>query len=80
MILEKNSQISSLKNIQQETIAPYYLEHNGVAKHDNHTIIEMARSMLYAKNMHLKFWLMQPCNDDLFCFHIMCLHIFLRGT
>ncbi len=47
------------KGIQQKTIALYCLEHNGVAKRDNCTIVEMARSVLYAKNLHLKFWL---CN------------------
>ncbi len=52
------------KGIQQETIAPYCLEHNGVVKCDNRTIVEMARSALYAKNLHLKFWLMQLCNDN----------------
>jgi hypothetical protein len=48
------------EGIQQETITPYCLEYNGVAEHDNRTIVEMARNMLYAKNMHLKFWLVQP--------------------
>jgi hypothetical protein len=52
------------KDIQQETIAIYCLEQNGITERDNHVIVKMAKSMLYAKNMHLKFWLVQPCNDN----------------
>ncbi|CAH9095067.1 unnamed protein product [Cuscuta epithymum] len=42
--------------IRREFTAPYTPEQNGVAERMNRTVVEMARSMLKAKNMPTKFW------------------------
>lgn len=42
--------------IQRELIAPRTPEQNGVAERKNRTVVEMARSMLKAKNLPNMFW------------------------
>ena len=44
------------QGIQHQLTIPYTPEQNGVAERANHTIVEKARSMLYARDMDLKFW------------------------
>jgi hypothetical protein len=44
------------KGIKQELTAAYTPEQNGVAERDNRTIMESVRSMIYAANVHLRFW------------------------
>jgi hypothetical protein len=43
-------------NVRQELTTSYTPEHNGAAERDNRTIVEAARSMLHASNIHTKFW------------------------
>jgi len=43
-------------NIKQELTTPYTPEQNGSSERDNRTIMEAARSMLYAANIHIRFW------------------------
>src|SRR4051812_3159672 len=42
--------------IQHQVTVPYTPEQNGVAERANRTIVESARSMLYAREMHLEYW------------------------
>jgi hypothetical protein len=42
--------------IQQQTIAPYTPQQNGVAERANRTIMECARSMIRAQGFDLEFW------------------------
>lgn len=42
--------------IEHEKSAPYTPEQNGRCERDNRTIVEMARSMLYAKNLDEELW------------------------
>ena len=42
--------------IKHELIVPYTPQQNGVAERKHQTIVEMARCMLHAKNLHYKFW------------------------
>lgn len=42
--------------IEHEKTAPYTPKQNGRCERDNRTIIEMTRSMLYAKNLDEKLW------------------------
>ena len=42
--------------IKHQLTVPYTPQQNGVAERKNRTIVEMARCMLHAKNMHYKFW------------------------
>ncbi|KAJ0080658.1 hypothetical protein Patl1_12136 [Pistacia atlantica] len=42
--------------IHRELTAPHTLEQNGVAERKNRTVVEMARSMLKAKNLPNNFW------------------------
>lgn len=42
--------------IQRELTTPYTPEENGVAERKNHTVVEMARSMLKAKRLSNQFW------------------------
>ncbi|CAH9099164.1 unnamed protein product [Cuscuta epithymum] len=44
------------QGIRREFTAPYTPEQNGVAERKNRTVVEMARSMLKAKDMPTKFW------------------------
>lgn len=44
------------RGIKRETTAPYTPEQNGRAERDNRTIIEGARTMLYAKGLPLNLW------------------------
>ena len=46
----------SQRGIKLETTAPYTPEQNGSAERDMRTIVESARSMLYAKNVPLYLW------------------------
>ena len=47
-----------LKNddMEKRTSAPYTPQQNGVAKRANHTIVEMARSILYVQCLGLGLW------------------------
>ncbi len=54
-----NSQFRSfLKDygIQHQVMAPYSLQQNGVAKQFNHTVVEMAHTMLHNANLSYLFW------------------------
>ncbi|KAJ4710707.1 Retrovirus-related Pol polyprotein from transposon TNT 1-94 [Melia azedarach] len=42
--------------IQHRLTVPYSLQQNGVCERKNRTLLEMARSMLYEKNLPKKFW------------------------
>lgn len=42
--------------IRRELTAPYTPEQNGVAERKNRTVVEMARSLLKAKNLPNQFW------------------------
>ena len=42
--------------IKHELTIPYTPQQNGVVERKHQTIVEMARCMLHAKNMHYKFW------------------------
>lgn len=42
--------------IEHQKTAPYTPEQNGRCERDNRTIVEMARSMLYAKNLDEELW------------------------
>lgn len=42
------------KGIRHEFTAPYIPEQNSVAEHDNRTVVESARSMLYDYSMPLQ--------------------------
>ena len=44
------------EGIEHEVIAPYTLQHNGIAERENRTILNMARNMLKTKNLPKKFW------------------------
>ncbi len=37
-------------------MAPYSLQQNGVAKQFNHTVVEMAHTMLHNANLSYLFW------------------------
>ena len=41
----------SKHDIVRQTSAPYTLQQNGVAKRANHTIVDLARCMLYAQGL-----------------------------
>lgn len=45
-----------IRGIQRECTAPYTPEQNGRAERDNRTIIESARTMLFAKDLPLSLW------------------------
>ncbi|GFS36167.1 retrovirus-related pol polyprotein from transposon tnt 1-94 [Nephila pilipes] len=54
-----NSTVKSvLKNsgISFRMSMPYTPQQNGAAECENRTIVESARSMIYATNLHLKLW------------------------
>jgi hypothetical protein len=42
--------------IQQELTAPYNLKQNGVAERDNHTVMELVRSMIHSQQTPPHFW------------------------
>jgi hypothetical protein len=42
--------------IQRQTSAPYSSQQNGVAKCANRTIMECAKSMIFAQGLKLEFW------------------------
>src|SRR5579871_6860655 len=42
--------------IQHETIVPYTPQQNGVSERSNRTIVERAKSMLYASGLGYEFW------------------------
>lgn len=44
------------KEIAQDLTTVYTPEQNGAAERDNRTILEAARSMLFAANIHERFW------------------------
>jgi hypothetical protein len=44
------------EQIKQELTTPYTPEQNGSSERDNRTIMEASRSMLYAANVHIRFW------------------------
>ncbi|KAA3467332.1 Retrovirus-related Pol polyprotein from transposon TNT 1-94 [Gossypium australe] len=44
------------KGVHRELTTPYTPQQNGVAKHKNRTIVEMARSLLKSKGLPDKFW------------------------
>ena len=48
--------------IKHELTIPYTPQKNGVAERKHQTIVEMARYMLHAKNLHYKFWV-----EAMFC-------------
>ncbi|RVW83084.1 Retrovirus-related Pol polyprotein from transposon TNT 1-94 [Vitis vinifera] len=44
------------EGLHRELTTPYSLEQNGVAERKNRTVVEMARSMMKAKNLSNHFW------------------------
>jgi transposase InsO family protein len=55
----KNTQIKDFldeEDINHEFLAPYTTQQNGVAKRKNHTLIEMARTMLDEYKTLDQFW------------------------
>ena len=44
------------QDITQRMTTPYTLEHNGIAKRGNHTIMHMVRCMLFDSGMGKEFW------------------------
>jgi transposase InsO family protein len=55
----KNTQIEDFldgEGIKHEFLAPYTPQQNGVAKRKNHTLIEMARTMLDEYKISDQFW------------------------
>jgi hypothetical protein len=42
--------------IEKQTSTPYRPQQNGVAERANHTLVEMARSMLHAQNLKKSLW------------------------
>ena len=42
--------------IKRETNTPYTPQQNGVAARYNHTLMEMARAMMFETNLNYKFW------------------------
>lgn len=53
--VEFNSYLEQLE-VKQEFTTSYTQKQNGVYEIDNQTIMEVARSMLYANNIHIQFW------------------------
>ena len=55
--VSKNFDMFLAKNgIARQMLTPYTPQQNGVAKGANRTIVEMARSMLYAQNIGFELW------------------------
>ncbi|UYV73839.1 hypothetical protein LAZ67_11001072 [Cordylochernes scorpioides] len=50
------SKITNKYGINHRITMPYTPQQNGSAERENRTLIEAARSMIYAKNMSLKLW------------------------
>ena len=44
------------KGIELQTTAPYTPEQNGVAERYNHTIVELARAMIFTQNLPNSLW------------------------
>ncbi|GFQ86822.1 retrovirus-related Pol polyprotein from transposon TNT 1-94 [Trichonephila clavata] len=54
-----NSTVKSVvekSGISSRISMPYMPQQNGAAEHENITIVESARSMIYATNLPLKLW------------------------
>lgn len=49
-------EIMRKNGIKHEKSVPYCHEQNGAIERENRTVVEAARSMLYAKNMDLRLW------------------------
>jgi transposase InsO family protein len=45
-----------MNGIKRQLIAAYTPQQNGVAERKNHTVVEMARSMLQTKGLSNSFW------------------------
>ena len=57
----KSTKIKSLtsfvrKQVEHQLTAPYTSQQNGVSERKNRSIMEMARCMLYEKELPKKFW------------------------
>ena len=48
--------------IARQTSSPYTPQQNGVAERANRTIVEMARSVIYAQRLGHEFWAEAVCN------------------
>jgi hypothetical protein len=71
--------------IEKQTSTPYRPQQNGVAERANHTLVEMARSMLHAQNLKNHFgqkrWCMQPTQGiDVHQGHCHPSHLRKRGV
>ncbi|UYV76010.1 hypothetical protein LAZ67_13002124 [Cordylochernes scorpioides] len=53
---KETSKITNKYGINDRITMPYTPQQNGSAERENRTLIEAARSMIYAKNMSLKLW------------------------
>ena len=53
------------EGIRREWTTPYNLEHNGVAKRKNRTIVEATRAMLYDQDMPKFLWA-EECNTTVY--------------
>ncbi|UYV77006.1 hypothetical protein LAZ67_14002793 [Cordylochernes scorpioides] len=53
---KETSKITNKYGINHRITMPYTPQQNGSAEKENRTLIEAARSMIYAKNMSLKLW------------------------
>ncbi|UYV78997.1 hypothetical protein LAZ67_17000580, partial [Cordylochernes scorpioides] len=53
---KETSKITNKYGINHRITMPYTPQQNGSAERENRTLIEAARSMIYAKNMSLKLW------------------------
>ena len=53
---KETSRITNKYGINHRITMPYTPQQNGSAERENRTLMEAARSMIYAKNMSLKFW------------------------
>jgi transposase InsO family protein len=51
----------SKHRIQHEKTVPYTPQQNGVVERKNGTLVEMARCMLYSKELHKKNWAEAIC-------------------
>jgi transposase InsO family protein len=49
-------------DIEKQTSTPYRPQQNGVAERANHTLVEMARSMLHAQSLKKSFWVKAVVN------------------
>ena len=54
--IKKMDEHLEARGIQREKTAPYTPEQNGRAERDNRTIIESARTMLFAKGLPVTLW------------------------